>query len=111
MCPFCGLDNIPDLTEFWSHVDMAGQCPGKAVGVKIRLDNGILGFIQLRNLSDKPVVNPEERVRVKSTIHCRIIKIVVCSCSYHFFTISQAFYRYLKKNSSTNVSKVPSEFV
>merc|ERR1719410_455411 len=55
---------------------MAGQCPGKAVGVKIRLDNGILGFIQLRNLSDKPVVNPEERVRVKSTIHCRIIKIV-----------------------------------
>ena len=88
MCPFCGLDNIPDLTEFWSHVDMAGQCPGKAVGVKSRLDNGILGFIQLRNLSDKPVVNPEERVRVKSTIHCRIIKIVVCSCSYHLFTIS-----------------------
>ena len=80
-CPFCGVDGLPDLTEFWSHVDIAGLCPGKAIGVKIRLDNGINGFINLKNLSDKTVINPEERVKVKSTLHCRIIKIQVRSLS------------------------------
>ena len=36
-CPFCGQDDFPELTEVWNHFD-AGTCPGKAVGVKVRLD-------------------------------------------------------------------------
>lgn len=47
----------------WNHFD-AGECPGQAVGVRTRLDNGVMGFIHLKNLSDRPVTNPEERVRV-----------------------------------------------
>ena len=41
----------------------------------MRLDNGISGFVSIKNLSDKTVINPEERVKVRSTLHCRIIKI------------------------------------
>ncbi len=51
----------------WSHFD-AGECPGQAVGVKTRLDNSVMGFIALKNLSDKHVTNPEERVSVSSVI-------------------------------------------
>ena len=46
-CPFCGQDDFPELTEVWNHFD-AGNCPGKAVGVRIRLDNGVAGFIPLK---------------------------------------------------------------
>merc|ERR1719474_295423 len=73
-CPFCGQDDFPELTEVWNHFD-AGTCPGKAVGVKIRLDNGVAGFIQVKNLSDSHVLKPEERVQIRQSIYCRIIKI------------------------------------
>ena len=46
----------------WNHFD-AGTCPGKAVGVRVRLDNGVMGFIGIKNLSDSPVINPAERVQ------------------------------------------------
>ena len=58
----------------WSHFD-AGSCPGSAVGVRVRLENGLGGFIHTKNLSDKEVKNPEERVRVGMTLHARILKI------------------------------------
>ncbi len=73
-CPFCGQDDFPELTEVWNHFD-AGTCPGKAVGVKVRLDNGVNGFISMRNLSDSTVLNPEERVKIGMNIFCRIVKI------------------------------------
>lgn len=47
----------------WNHFDTNG-CPGQAVGVRTRLDNGVTGFIHVRNLSDKHITNPEERVQV-----------------------------------------------
>jgi transcription elongation factor SPT6 len=43
----------------------------------LRLDNGLNGFIHIKNLSDKHVKNPEERVQMGQTIHVRIIKIDV----------------------------------
>ncbi|XP_040577453.1 transcription elongation factor SPT6 [Lepeophtheirus salmonis] len=73
-CPFCGRDDFPELTEVWNHFD-AGMCPGKATGVKIRIDNGVSGFIPIKNLSDKQVINPEDRVKIGQTIFCRIVKI------------------------------------
>jgi transcription elongation factor SPT6 len=73
-CPFCGQDDFRELAEVWHHFD-AKTCPGKAVGVKIRLDNGVNGFIQIKNLSDKTVINPEERVQVKQHLYARITKI------------------------------------
>ncbi|KAK1116660.1 hypothetical protein K0M31_018202 [Melipona bicolor] len=74
-CPLCLKNDFPELFEVWNHFD-TGACPGKAVSI-LRLDNGLSGYIHIKNLSDKNVVNPEERVRVGQAIHCRIIKIKV----------------------------------
>ncbi|XP_076452893.1 transcription elongation factor SPT6-like [Babylonia areolata] len=73
-CPFCHKNDFPELSEVWSHFD-GGNCPGSAVGVRTRLDNGVSGFIHIKNLSDKQVTNPEARVQHGMTIHARIIKI------------------------------------
>ncbi|XP_034935114.1 transcription elongation factor SPT6-like [Chelonus insularis] len=75
-CPFCLKKDFPELSEVWNHFD-AGTCPGKATGIRLRLDNGVSGYIHIKNLSDKHVKNPEERVTVGQSIHCRIIKIDV----------------------------------
>ncbi|XP_018043694.1 PREDICTED: transcription elongation factor SPT6 isoform X1 [Atta colombica] len=75
-CPFCLKNDFPELSEVWNHFD-AGACPGKATGVRLRLDNGISGYIHIKNLSDRHVANPCERVGMGQIIHCRIIKIEV----------------------------------
>lgn len=75
-CPFCLTNDFPELSDVWNHFD-ASSCPGQATGIKLRLDNGISGYIHIKNLSDKHVANPEERVKVSQLIHCRIIKIDV----------------------------------
>lgn len=75
-CPFCLKNDFPELSEVWNHFD-TGACPGQATGVRIRLDNGVSGYIHIKNLSDKHVTNPEERVGIGQMIHCRIIKIDV----------------------------------
>ncbi|CAJ0958202.1 unnamed protein product [Ranitomeya imitator] len=62
-CPFCQQDNFPELSEVWNHFD-SGSCPGQAIGVKNRLDNGVTGFIPTKFISDKVVKRPEERVKV-----------------------------------------------
>lgn len=48
----------------WNHFD-SGSCPGQAIGVRCRLDNGVQGFIPTKFLSDKVVKHPEERVKVR----------------------------------------------
>ncbi|CAN7987050.1 unnamed protein product [Ixodes hexagonus] len=73
-CPFCLKNDFPELSEVWNHFD-AGSCPGQSMGVRVRLDNGVSGFIHIRFISDKKVTNPEERVRPGMILHCRIIKI------------------------------------
>ncbi|KAK2165050.1 hypothetical protein LSH36_55g00002 [Paralvinella palmiformis] len=73
-CPFCQKNDFPELSEVWNHFD-AGECKGQPVGVKTRLDNGVSGFIPLSALSDKRVEDPEQRVQVSMTLHCRITKI------------------------------------
>ncbi|KAL4223178.1 Transcription elongation factor SPT6 [Mactra antiquata] len=73
-CPFCNKYDFPELSEVWSHFDN-GSCPGSAIGVRCRLDNGCSGFIHIKNLSDKKVTDPMERVKSGMMIHSRIIKI------------------------------------
>lgn len=75
-CPFCMKTDFPELSEVWNHFD-AKSCPGQATGVRLALDNGLSGFIHIKNLSDKHVKNPEERVQKQQTIHVRITKIDV----------------------------------
>ena len=77
-CPFCGRDDFNELTEVWNHfdaVDDENACRGKCTGVGVRLDNGVLGFIALKNFSDTQVINPEERVRRGMKIWVRILAI------------------------------------
>ena len=73
-CPFCMKSDFPELSDVWNHFD-AGDCPGQAIGIKVRVDSNITGFISIKNLSDKHVTNPEERVKMHGLIHARIIKI------------------------------------
>ncbi|ROT72463.1 putative transcription elongation factor SPT6-like isoform X2 [Penaeus vannamei] len=73
-CPFCLKNDFPELSEVWNHFD-AGDCPGQAIGIRVRLDNGISGFISIKNLSDKTVTNPAERVKRNGIVLCRIMKI------------------------------------
>ncbi|XP_005089175.1 transcription elongation factor SPT6 isoform X2 [Aplysia californica] len=73
-CPFCHSNQFPELSDVWSHFD-GGNCPGAAVGVKCRLDSGVTGFIHTKNISDKMIRDPEERVQIGMTIHSRITKI------------------------------------
>lgn len=69
-------NDFPELSDVWEHFD-AQECPGTSIGVKLRLDNGLYGFIHIKNLSDKHVKNPEERVQPGMLIHVRSIKITV----------------------------------
>ncbi|CAG0922503.1 unnamed protein product [Notodromas monacha] len=66
-CQFCLRSDFPELSEVWTHLDL-GQCPGRAVGVRLRLENGIPGFIPIKNLSDSEVLNPMDRVYVGMVI-------------------------------------------
>ena len=47
----------------WSHID-DGSCPGQGIGVRTKLENGLSGFVLTKNLSDRQVTSPEERVKV-----------------------------------------------
>ncbi|EFX73665.1 hypothetical protein DAPPUDRAFT_57945, partial [Daphnia pulex] len=59
-CPFCLQNDFSDLAEVWNHLD-AGSCSGQAIGVRIRLENGLSGYLPVKCLSDSEVTNPEER--------------------------------------------------
>ncbi|XP_022244486.1 transcription elongation factor SPT6-like [Limulus polyphemus] len=73
-CPFCRKDDFPELSEVWNHFD-AGSCPGQAMGVRCRLDNGVSGFIPTKMISDKQVTNPEDRVKINMIVNCRVTRI------------------------------------
>eukprot|EP00117_Sycon_ciliatum_P042302 scpid17102/ scgid30794/ Transcription elongation factor SPT6; Protein pandora len=73
-CPFCLLDTFTDLSEVWSHFD-DNSCAGQATGVRVRLDNGLTGFISMKHISDSHVRSPEDRVKVGMVIHCRILRV------------------------------------
>ena len=57
---FSILSYVPQV---WQHFD-DGSCSGQGIGVRTRLENGLSGFILIKNISDKPVNAPEERVHV-----------------------------------------------
>ncbi|XP_031559934.1 transcription elongation factor SPT6-like [Actinia tenebrosa] len=73
-CPFCLNNDYPELSEVWTHLDN-GSCPGQAVGVRTRLENGLSGFIPTKMISDKHIKSPQERVKVGMTLHCRVTRI------------------------------------
>ncbi|CAG5108685.1 Similar to Spt6: Transcription elongation factor SPT6 (Drosophila melanogaster) [Cotesia congregata] len=73
-CPFCTKNDFPELADVWNHFD-EDSCPGKAIGIRLRLDNGLSGHIHVKNISDQRVENPEDRVQIRQTIMCRVTKV------------------------------------
>uniref|UniRef100_A0A915KWK7 Transcription elongation factor SPT6 n=1 Tax=Romanomermis culicivorax TaxID=13658 RepID=A0A915KWK7_ROMCU len=71
-CSVCSSNTFAELSDVWQHFDQ-NQCPGAAIGVRVKLENGVSGFIPNRNLSDKPVEHPANRVQVGMPIYCRIM--------------------------------------
>lgn len=63
----CDISIVFYNTQVWNHID-EGSCPGQGIGVRTRLENGLSGFILTKNLSDKPVNTPEERVNVSYAV-------------------------------------------
>ncbi|KAK6743076.1 hypothetical protein RB195_010379 [Necator americanus] len=78
-CSFCRMPIISN--KLYEHLQIRdsrkGGCPGIPVGIRVRLDNGISGFIPNKMISDKPesFKNPLERVKMNQPIYCRIIKL------------------------------------
>lgn len=68
----------------WNHFD-SGSCPGQAIGVRSRLDNGVQGFIPTKFLSDKVVKHPEERVKVRCCWLCLIKRVILIYASFSLF--------------------------
>ncbi|VDD93440.1 unnamed protein product [Enterobius vermicularis] len=83
-CQYCYKPDFRDTHEVWKHFD---SCPGQPVGVKVRFDNGITGFIPNKYLSDRPesFMNPAERVQINQPVYCRILDVdpekFSCTCS------------------------------
>lgn len=73
-CPFCMRSDFQDLSVVWNHFD-TDDCPGYAIGVRCKLDNGLFGFVPTKYLSDKEIMDPSERVAIGQTVHARVIKI------------------------------------
>lgn len=73
-CPFCMRGDFQDLSVVWHHFD-TDDCPGYAIGVRCRLDNGLFGFVPTKFISDKEITDPSERVAIGQTIHARIMRI------------------------------------
>ncbi|CAF3525255.1 unnamed protein product [Rotaria socialis] len=73
-CPLCHTERFHHVKEAWNHFD-SNRCKGTPVGVRVRLDNGCSGFIKLRDLSDSPVSNPLDRVKLHQVIYARIVNI------------------------------------
>ncbi|VDK56862.1 unnamed protein product [Gongylonema pulchrum] len=84
-CQYCFKPDFSNTNEVWQHID---SCPGQPVGVRVRFDSGITGFIPNKYLSDRPdsFVDPGERVRRNQPVYCRILELdpdkfsATCSC-------------------------------
>ena len=87
--------------QVWPHFD-DGSCPGQGIGVRTRLENGLSGFILTRNLSDRQVNSPEERVKVRemvaltanspSILPCILASILLCTFSSILLCILSVYY-------------------
>ena len=72
-CPYCRVE-FAEFSLFWTHCD-EGLCPGEPIGIKTMLENGLTGFIHIKNISSQLVLNLESRVRIGMTVTCRILDV------------------------------------
>ncbi len=77
-CPICMAPNFRDIGLVWQHFD-DGSCPGQSFAVRTRLENGLSGFLLAKNISDKNVSSPEERVHVSAIATCIYYYLIIRS--------------------------------
>lgn len=77
-CNFCGREGFTVDQILDHHVDfvpaggrmVAKHCPGEPVGIRIRFENGLIGFVEKKNISDNTELSdPFDRIKVKNFLH------------------------------------------
>lgn len=62
-CAVCNRADFNDISEVWTHTQK-GDCPGIPVGVKVRLDNNLMGFVSAKNISDNSTASSNATQRL-----------------------------------------------
>ncbi|CAJ0578676.1 unnamed protein product, partial [Mesorhabditis spiculigera] len=76
LCQWCYTKQFDDVADLYTHLD-EGECPGSPKGIRVKLDNGIVGYIANKFLATNPdsFRNPLERVKIGQNIQCRILTV------------------------------------
>nr|CAD2207292.1 unnamed protein product [Meloidogyne enterolobii] len=79
VCPCCKRDNFKEPTDVSNHFgEFTGirECPGVPVGLRVRLDNGLMGFVGMRNISDQSekITDPTKLFKPGQNQYFRVIE-------------------------------------
>ncbi|CAI5444808.1 unnamed protein product [Caenorhabditis angaria] len=77
-CPYCKqfTSVLPgDIQEHMSKDDRDGGCPGTAVGIRVRFDNGMIGFCANKNISKDHIDNPLSRVKLNQPYWFKVLNV------------------------------------
>ncbi|XP_008554918.1 transcription elongation factor SPT6 [Microplitis demolitor] len=70
-CPHCLKDDFADSSNVLEHFD-TDNC-STVSSIKLRLENGLHGFISVKNLSDNYINDPEKMIAIGNSFQCRVI--------------------------------------
>ncbi|PAV58988.1 hypothetical protein WR25_12833 [Diploscapter pachys] len=91
-CPRCKVFKATNPTDVKDHLEISnvrmGGCPGDPVGIRVRLDNGIVGFVPIQMISRDRIENPLDRVQPNQTVSCVVTDIDKDRFSYKLSTRS-----------------------
>ncbi|XP_044010097.1 transcription elongation factor SPT6-like [Aphidius gifuensis] len=66
-CSYCNKDDFIELSHVWNHLDNE-ECTGKLTGIKIKFDNGITGYIKIKNMSDDNTTDIPDNIQINTPI-------------------------------------------
>ncbi|XP_075243578.1 transcription elongation factor SPT6-like isoform X2 [Convolutriloba macropyga] len=121
-CPYCKMEDFYSIDDLWNHFDMRA-CTGRLTGIRVKLENGMNGFIPIKYMSDNPVEDPREKVAIGQTIYARIRDLEVstfkcfltCRTSdlvdqhHEYAPTKDPFYDQTEENYDKDVAKAESE--
>ncbi|KAL7079838.1 hypothetical protein ACQ4LE_000385 [Meloidogyne hapla] len=79
VCPFCKRDNFKEPTDVSNHYGeftARRECPGVPAGLRVKLDNGLMGFVGMRNISDQSekITDPTKLFKPGQNQYFRVIE-------------------------------------
>jgi hypothetical protein len=56
-----------DVTNHFSEYTSRRECPGVPVGLRVKLENGLMGFVGMKNISDRSekITDPTKLFKVR----------------------------------------------